>query len=317
MDIFEKTRELTVKIAFFLLISCIQTVQSSPVDAAWLELAKGAIRDSELQPTLQNSDHRGKKLSTPQGHLVNKDTNIRIYVDREGWRVVPRVAEADWEVRFSSVSFGRSAKPQVFGSSDFALVENGIQRQHNEELTEWWRNSAKGLEHGFEIRSAPLGDHNVPVCIRSQLTTDLELHVAESDYLSLSLDGHEQFRYEGLKVIDATGAEVPSWLEFAAKSSTLAICFQDTAASYPIVVDPLATTASWKGQADQASSLYAISVATAGDVNRDGFSDVIIGAPEFDEGSTDEGKVFVYYGSKLGLKTVADWTFQINSSCVI
>ena len=48
---------------------------------------------------------------------------------------------------------------------------------------------------------------------------------------------------------------------------------------------------------NQAGSSFGISVATAGDVNGDGFSDVLVGACLFDNGQNDEGKVFAYYGS--------------------
>ena len=44
---------------------------------------------------------------------------------------------------------------------------------------------------------------------------------------------------------------------------------------------------------------------TAGDVNGDGFSDLIIGAPHWQQG---RGKVYVYYGSAKGLSAQASWT---------
>ena len=39
---------------------------------------------------------------------------------------------------------------------------------------------------------------------------------------------------------------------------------------------------------------------TAGDVNGDGYADVIVGAPLYDNGQTDEGRAFVYYGNAAG-----------------
>ena len=49
----------------------------------------------------------------------------------------------------------------------------------------------------------------------------------------------------------------------------------------------------------------AASVATAGDVNGDGFADVIVGAPDYDDGQSDEGAAFVFLGCAAG---VADGT---------
>ena len=47
------------------------------------------------------------------------------------------------------------------------------------------------------------------------------------------------------------------------------------------------------------------SVATGGDVNGDGYSDVIIGAWLYDNGQTDEGRAFLYLGSGAGLSAGA------------
>jgi hypothetical protein len=74
----------------------------------------------------------------------------------------------------------------------------------------------------------------------------------------------------------------------------------------------LAPTASWTAESNQADAALGISVATAGDVNSDGFSDVIVGAPSFDNGETSEGRVFVYHGSAAGLAPTASWTVESN-----
>jgi FG-GAP repeat/FG-GAP-like repeat len=71
-------------------------------------------------------------------------------------------------------------------------------------------------------------------------------------------------------------------------------------------------TINWSAESNQVNANYGYSVACAGDVNGDGFNDVIVGAPDFDEGQTDEGKVFVYHGSFFGVSTTANWTKQVD-----
>ena len=76
----------------------------------------------------------------------------------------------------------------------------------------------------------------------------------------------------------------------------------DTSAVYPIVIDPLLTAApETRLESDQATARMGFSVAGAGDVNGDGYADVIIGAWRYDAGETDEGAAFVFHGSATGI----------------
>jgi hypothetical protein len=68
----------------------------------------------------------------------------------------------------------------------------------------------------------------------------------------------------------------------------------------------------WKAQGDQFAAIFGLSVSDAGDVNGDGFEDVIVGAFAYDNGETDEGRAFVYHGSGSGLGTTPAWTAEGN-----
>jgi hypothetical protein len=75
----------------------------------------------------------------------------------------------------------------------------------------------------------------------------------------------------------------------------------------------LSTTATWTAESDQASANFGW-VNTAGDVNGDGYADVIVGAPLYDNGQTDEGRAYVYLGSTTGLTTTASWTAESDQA---
>ncbi|GAG07783.1 unnamed protein product, partial [marine sediment metagenome] len=83
-----------------------------------------------------------------------------------------------------------------------------------------------------------------------------------------------------------------------------------TGAVYPISIDPLATSPTWTAESDQEGAYFGISVGSAGDVNGDGYDDVIVGAKMYDNGQTNEGRAFVYHGGALGLSTNPDWTAE-------
>src|SRR6185503_5629670 len=62
----------------------------------------------------------------------------------------------------------------------------------------------------------------------------------------------------------------------------------------------LAVSAAWTAESNQAGAQLGWSVGTAGDVNGDGFADVIVGAYQYDNGQDNEGRAFVYHGSATG-----------------
>jgi hypothetical protein len=80
------------------------------------------------------------------------------------------------------------------------------------------------------------------------------------------------------------------------------------------VAASVATTADWSVESDQANAQLGRAVGFAGDVNGDGHLDVFIGAPYFDNGQSNEGRVLVYYGAPDGLSSEANWTKESDQA---
>src|SRR5688572_6545711 len=72
----------------------------------------------------------------------------------------------------------------------------------------------------------------------------------------------------------------------------------------------LAATPAWTAESNQASAFLGFAVSTAGDVNGDGCSEVIVGAERYDNGQTSEGRAFVFPGSPGGLGASPIWTAE-------
>ena len=111
---------------------------------------------------------------------------------------------------------------------------------------------------------------------------------------------------------DAAGEELPAC--FQVDGQFLHILVNDQDAVYPITVDPLVTGTAWTMESDQAGSLFGTSVAVAGDVNADGYTDLIVGAPDFDDDQVDEGRAFLFLGSPAGLELLPSWTADGDQS---
>lgn len=74
----------------------------------------------------------------------------------------------------------------------------------------------------------------------------------------------------------------------------------------------LATAPSWSVESNQSNGPYYGYALTSGDFNSDGYSDLVVSAIKYDNGQTDEGKVWVYHGSSSGLSTTVAKTYENN-----
>jgi len=176
------------------------------------------------------------------------------------------------------------------------------------------------VSHDAQTRPDPPASGDEGITPRDLVHVDLALwgdllpRVAEDgqsiDFVTPS--GAPGLHYAQLKVTDARGETLPSWMEGFAGEGVRGIRLVVDArdAIYPITIDPLATSAAWTTKGDQANAQFGFSVATAGDVNGDGYSDVIVGADAYDNGQTDEGRAYLYLGSASGLAVPPAWTAE-------
>lgn len=65
----------------------------------------------------------------------------------------------------------------------------------------------------------------------------------------------------------------------------------------------VSTTAQWEREGGQLDALLGYSVSTAGDVNGDGYDDIIAGTPQYDAGEANQGRVLIYLGSPSGVSS--------------
>lgn len=75
----------------------------------------------------------------------------------------------------------------------------------------------------------------------------------------------------------------------------------------------LAANPVWIGRGGLQGGRYAHAL-SSGDVNGDGYDDLLVGAPAYRHDDSGEGVVFLYFGSPLGLNPTPDWQYESNQA---
>ncbi len=169
-----------------------------------------------------------------------------------------------------------------------------------EGLTAWWAGTSDGFEQGWTVDEAPGGQGALQV----DVSVDGAAVLADDDGLTLQLAGGT-VEVRELAAYDADGQALAAHFVPGPRGFTIEV--DDATARYPVEIDPIYTTEAWSVSGVSGTTPLGSAVAGAGDVNNDGYDDVIVSASAF---SSDTGRVLVYEGSSAGLSTTASTTLD-------
>ncbi|MFN0243772.1 MAG: integrin alpha [Planctomycetota bacterium] len=306
---------LTSAFAFALItVGAVQAAAPSPTTTQTSDGLERSGWFADVSAALERDEYRFSSVQDEAGawSAPNRAHAFQIRVSKSGIEVAPRNAEAsEWKLKLATTSFGRADHACELSAATVTVAQERVELDHGP-LVEWFVNDERGLEQGWTIASRPNGVE--PLWIGLEFGGDLSLRIDASARSGVLVDasGTVQLRYQDLIVFDATGRELNARL--APSSSGVGIEVDDAGAQYPLVVDPVLTGPAWTAESDQSQAFLGYSVASAGDVNGDGFSDAIVGALRYSNGESQEGRAFVYLGSSTGLSASAAWTAESNQA---
>ena len=288
----------------------------------WVATAAHRIRRSEYDVTFQPE-------SMIPGHpgglqAVNRRQDLRAYFLPEGIDLIRRSSGApSFAFHLSLREIRGAGGVEQVGPPPGLLPDGRFVHYSRGPIIESYENREEGIQATLELAGAAQGSAGQVVF---DLATDLEpVAAADGSAVSFYRGGEAQIEIRLLRASESPGAEVPAKLTAQAGSlaiaygpasgeSSVQIHFALTGSGSALSGHGLSTTPDWMAEGDQSDASFGWSVSTAGDVNGDGFSDVVVSASQFDNGQTDEGRAYLYMGSATGLSPSPVWTAESDQA---
>ncbi|WP_166444639.1 FG-GAP-like repeat-containing protein [Dyadobacter bucti] len=265
---------------------------------------------SSIYQTIANREYNiteDKKQGVLQS--PNRKQNLRAYYEPGKLTVRNRVDSAGHNFRLTLKNAGVFADgKKLFAPQPTAAKETSDSKLllRHEGFTEEFINTEAGIRQNFIIQQAPKNTKSLQVRLEAKglkVKDQGKNRLAFYDKDDRGLSGN-WLTYDGLKCWDANGKHLDATLAY--QHGQIIIDVNTANATYPVTIDPIIANGSVNDanallQGFQAEARFGFSVASAGDVNGDGYSDVIVGAPGYDDNQPDQGAAFLFTGSSTGL----------------
>ncbi len=155
--------------------------------------------------------------------------------------------------------YGRISNWQTSQTATISFRDNGVSFRRGN-VTEWYINSASGLEQGFTIQSRPHG--NTELLFTMAVEGSLTPRVTSPDTVTLTGPSTSPLRYTELQAWDASGHALKTTLRVSGQEIQISV--DDSGASYPITVDPVVQQAKLTAPDGTSSDDFGYAVAASG-----------------------------------------------------
>ncbi len=224
----------------------------------------------------------------------NRAQGFRTYFSDHGIQLVARTEASEGLAEITLAGFGREHEDSAQGMPGIGpaqTVSDGTRvTLHWPGISTHYDNQSEGLQQVIAVQQPPAGAGRLFVALDIAAAT---LQVS-ADVALLHSEG-ATLRLRAIAAHDSSGRELP--LSLIASDNHLLLVIDDQHAEYPITIKTLLNgSADAQLEVNQTDAGLGANVSAAGDVNGDGFADVIVGAYLYDNGEANEGAAFIYFG---------------------
>ncbi|MCF0053782.1 FG-GAP-like repeat-containing protein [Dyadobacter sp. LJ53] len=260
-------------------------------------------------------DAKNQSLQSP-----NRQQNLRAYYKPGHFTIQNRVDSAGLDFELELVNEGIYANGQKFSEVQANAIsehiDNKLQIKHRD-FTEEYINDKQGIRQNFIIHKAPVDTKVIDIHLSAKGLNVKDMGENELLFYGKNSGGFSnRLIYKDLKCWDANGQNLLASL--SSEDDRILLSVNVKGAAYPVTIDPIVVNgnpgnANATIQNNQSYANLGWSVASAGDVNGDGFSDVIVGDPNSNHNGSGNGAAFIYYGRTSSINPVAATVLTCNA----
>ncbi len=178
-------------------------------------------------------------------------------------------------------------------------------------VTEHYDHLTQGLEQTIEVARLPEGQG--PLVVSYHVTTDWRQRLSEDGQRVEVYDPERElpvFTWTKLVAFDAEGDALEARMDVRGERLAYVVEGVEDAA-LPITIDPLASMPDASIEGDTSGVNYGESMRMTGDINGDGFDDIVIGQPLFTGAAGAlSGRFLVYAGRSGAVTNTADFSAE-------
>lgn len=239
----------------------------------------------------------------------NRKQNLRAYYKPGKFTIQNRVDSAGHNFKLHLINEGIYADgKKVFTAQSNAKRSNQENRLliEHEDFTEEFVNTEEGVRQNFIVKHAPQNTRNLQVRLSAK---GLKATNGSQNEVRFYRDGKQDnpetyVVYSDLHCWDANKQPLAATLAYVNDHVEINVSVEG--AAYPVTIDPIVANGNPNNvnktlESNQSYAWLGYSVSSAGDVNKDGYSEVIVGAPMYDWNGQDAGAAFVFPGSPTGV----------------
>lgn len=245
-------------------------------------------------------------------HSYNARHDLQVHYRRDGFDLLLPAQEGAQRTSFTLIGIGAGGEDLLPSGTAVGRAGGGHLEMDHGSFRMVYRNTPAGMRHDVVVEERPSGNGRLKA--RFRIAGDMQAWQPRPDEVVFHrfdaqlMDMVPMLRYSGLKAWDADGRVLPSTMEL--HDDVLVLAVADTGARYPVTIDPLSSTADLELPGTQAGESFGHSVATAGDVDGDGYSDILVGSPNWNAPFINAGRVQLFLGSPTGISATPAWTHQ-------